>query len=504
MDTRNNNTTKRPSSIPKDGYGFYELAVKLYLGHSEELIRELEKSHETRGRHGYPARDQLCVFLLQFLLNERYNKHLLNRLSASPEIMAACEINEVPSEYAYCRFKKKLVDYSEQLAEIQDLTLRDIAREIRRLKKTGIIPKEAPRLGEYLAIDATDIEAWAKPPPAHCNAPDKETCTVKHRRHCDSPDPEQCTKHKPSADPHAVKGYRTAKAKSGTRKANSSEDDGELFFGYKAHVISDAVYGIPLHIVLTAANDSETTHFAEDLDAVLERHPWLKPRCLLADKGYDSEENFVHTAKRGIIPLIAVRRPPKNKETGERRFEGTYTENGRPVCRGGKPMAWVGMDPDEGHLFRCPAGGCHLRDKIDWSRYCDSEHWEKLEGKLLRIIGIIPRFSKLWRKIYRKRGSIERWFSSAKRSRLLDKHQLLRMGKIRLHVNMSMLAWLLTALARLKADDYRRMRHMYIRLPRAVGGTHPGVARVRLAEERDCGCRSYACEKHGRAPTYPN
>ena len=53
------------------------------------------------------------------------------------------------------------------------------------------------------------------------------------------------------------------------------------------------------------------------------------------------------------------------------------------------------------------------------------------------------------------------------------------------------------ALARLKADDYRRMRHIYIRLPRAVSGTRPRVAGVSLAEEHECGCHSYTCEKHG-------
>lgn len=495
VDTRNSNTTKRPSSIPKGGHGFYELVLNLSLGHSDELARELDKSHEKRGRHGFPSRAKLAIFLLQFFWKERYNNHHLNRLSASPKLLETCGLGQVPDEGTYSRFKKKLVEYPEQLAKIQDLTLRDLAREIRHQKKTGGIPKKAPRLGEYLAIDATDIPAWAKPPPAHCNAPDKEQCTLKHRRHCDSPDREKCTKHKPCADPSARQGYRTPKAKSGSRRANGGEDDGELFFGYKAHVISDAVYGIPLHIVLTPANDSETTHFAEDLDAVLERHPWLKPKCLLADKGYDSGDNFVHTAKRGIIPLIAVRRPPKNKETGERRFDGTYTEDGRPVCRGGQPMAWLGMDPDGSHHFRCQAGGCWLKDKVNWSRYCDFEHSEKPEGELLRTIGIIPRFSKLWRKIYRKRGSIERWFSSAKRSRLLDKHQFLRMGKISLHVNMSMLAWLLTALARLKADDYRRMRHMYIRLPRDGRGAGGIPAERELAEVHVCqGCR--LCPQH--------
>ena len=103
---QNSNTTNPNSTIPKSGYGFYELVLNMFLRHSDDLVQELEKSHETRGRHGYPARDQLCVFLFQLLLNERHNNHLLNRLSASPRIMATCQINEVPSEYAYCRFKK--------------------------------------------------------------------------------------------------------------------------------------------------------------------------------------------------------------------------------------------------------------------------------------------------------------------------------------------------------------------------------------------------------------
>ena len=176
---------------------------------------------------------------------------------------------------------------------------------------------------------------------------------------------------------------------------------------------------------------------------------------MLADKGYDSLPNFQHTVKQGIIPIIAVRRPQKDKETGKRRFDGTYDEDGRPVCVGGQSMAYLGTDQKGNHHFRCPSEGCWLKDKVDWSRYCNSGHSEQPEGKLLRIIGIVPRFTKLWRKIYNKRGAIERWFSSAKRSRLLDKHQLLKMGKISLHANLSTLAWLLTALARLKTDDYR-------------------------------------------------
>ncbi len=466
---QNSNTTNPNSTISKNGYGFIQLVKNLFLSHSDELVQELEKSHKTSGRHGYSVRDQLCIFLLQCLLNERHNNHLLNRLSASPKILAMCQIKEVPSEYAYCRFKKKLVAYSVMLDEIYNLTLRDLAREIRRLKRAGVIPKKAPRLGQYLAIDATDISAWAKYRSPHCNAPDKENCTEKHRRHCDNSDRTKCSTHstKPIADPSAMWGYRTPKGRSGTSTANDGEDRKELFFGYKAHVIADAIYGIPLHIALRPANENETSHFAQDLDDTLERHPWLKPKFVLADKGYDSLPNFQHTVKQGIIPIIAVRRPQKDTKTGHRLFDSTYDEDGRPLCIGRQPMEHLGTDPKGNHHFRCSSEDCWLKEKIDWSRYCNSVHSEQPEGKVLRIIGIVPRFTGLWRKIYKKRTEIERWFSSGKRSRLLDKHQLLKMGKIRLHVNVSMLAWLMTALARLKTDDYRRMRHMYIRVLRA-------------------------------------
>ena len=41
---QNSNTPNPDSTIPKSGYGFYELVVNLFLRHSDELIQELEKS----------------------------------------------------------------------------------------------------------------------------------------------------------------------------------------------------------------------------------------------------------------------------------------------------------------------------------------------------------------------------------------------------------------------------------------------------------------------------
>ena len=190
------------------------------------------------------------------------------------------------------------------------------------------------------------------------------------------------------------------------------------------------------------------------------------PARPLGDKGYDSLENIKHLVSLGLIPVVAVRLPEKDEETGKRLYDGIYDKDGRPTCIGGKSMEYVETDPEEGHLFRCPAEGCDLKGKVHWSRYCDSEHYEKPEGRLLRIVGLLPRCSEEWKAKYKLRTVIERFFSSDKHSRLMDTHRYFNISKVSLHVAMSMLSYLATALAHLKADDYAHMRHMRIKLPK--------------------------------------
>ena len=459
-------------------------------GYSTTLANELEKSHKKRGRRGYSAQAMLCVFVLQFLLNQRFNSYLLAHLNENPRLLAMCGLDEAPSEATFCRFKKKLAGYQDLLADTFNKLAHDCDAEIERLRDAGVVPEDAPRLGEMLALDPTDIGAYAKPQGQHCEVVGEGNCTKKHRVHCDSPGRNECTKHgkKPCSDPDARWGYRTPKSKSGNVAGKDGDDRKEWFFGYKAHVVADTYYQIPLHMTLRPANENEGPKFAEDLDKALERHPWLRLRLkfVMVDKGYDATPNFEHTVKRGGIPIFAVRRPPKDKKTGKRRYEGLYDEDGRPICVGGESMAYLGTDPDGGHHFRCRPDGCWLKNKVDWSRYCDSYHSEKPEGKLLRIMGIVPRFSELWRTLYKKRTGIERGFSSGKRSRLLDSHQLLRKGKFELHANGSILASLLTMLTHLKADDYKHMRHMRIKLPRTVRRRRQEPAMAELAEAQEC------------------
>ena len=433
---------------------------------SKDLAVEMDAAHAKGGNPGYPARQMLRLHVLRFLMNERYANHFLNRVDNDPRLLELCSLSRTPSERAFSDFKNhKMEPFKWELHLTAAAFVEECADEIEYLKggKSASYRPTPRALGEILAIDATDIPAYARPRGEHCDPPGEGNCKKKHRTHCDSPDPDQCTKHKSCADPGAAWGYRTPKGRSPQAESGKKE----YFFGYDADVITDAYCGLPLYVNVRPANLNEGPRMRADLDACLKLHPWLKPKYLAADKGYHALYNFRHVADLDIAPIIAIPMPPKDGK-GKRLHEGLYTEKGLPVCIGGRAMEFVETREDGAHRFRCPPEGCHLKDRTDWSRYCDFDYSEKPEGTRLRIMGTVHRASGEWKEIFKKRPSIERYFSSGKQSRLLDKHQYIGLQRVSLHVKLSVLSHLLTAWGRLRAGDYDKMRRMTIRLPRAT------------------------------------
>ena len=459
------NRAGRRKQPPKSGYGFLEAVVEGVTSHAGPLVEILEAAHQRGGNPGYPALAMLSVYVMQFALREPYANGFLDKLGGNERFLDICRLAHAPSEGAYSRFKKKLADHVDLIQRIIADVFLECGVKIERLRAMGLVPADKPPLGESLVMDSTDVEAWARP-------------GRKSRKTGED---------KPSKDPNAKWGHRTAKNErsykpgSGKRgsskkgKANGTSPDAgtesgrkeskdELYFGYKVNVIADANYGLPMFGATRPANASDMVVMVQDLDDCLALYETLGPRYFLGDKGYDRLENIKHLVSVGLIPVVAVRLPEKDEE-GQRLYDGIYDAEGRPTCVGGKSMEYVETDPEQGHLFRCPAEGCDLKGKVHWSRYCDSEHYEKPEGRLLRIVGLLPRCSEEWKAKYKLRTVIERYNSSGKHSRLLDTHRYLNISKVSLHVAMSMLSYLATALAHLKADDYVHMRHMRIRLP---------------------------------------
>ena len=74
------------------------------------------------------------------------------------------------SEVAFSRFKnRKLAPAKRELHLIAAAVIEDCAEEIECLRETGVIPASAPTLGEILAVDTTDIPAYARYRGEHCD-----------------------------------------------------------------------------------------------------------------------------------------------------------------------------------------------------------------------------------------------------------------------------------------------------------------------------------------------
>ena len=178
-----------------------------------------------------------------------------------------------------------------------------------------------PGLGENVAIDSTDIPAYANPDQT------------------------------PISDPDATWGHRTPKAKSKNKRKGQQT---EPFFGYKMHSLGDVKYGAPLAHIGLPANNGDMRQLPPAVDKAQKLIPWLKPKHVIADKGYDSQANHVALIKRGITPIIHIRKPSSHAGL----YDDLYTNLGAPSCDGKTGMEFVRTDPKTGHhLFRCPPKG---------------------------------------------------------------------------------------------------------------------------------------------------
>ena len=398
---------------PKSGYGF----LRFVLDSIEELpkIQEFidDVTHKRRNsRPGYPAGAMVRIFCLKYLLNERYNVQLLERLRASPTLLKLCGLESLPSESTMSRFYRLI----SELVELIEDALPNMVNLVREVR---------PDVGKIGSIDSTDIEAYANP------------------------------NRNPPVDEDATWGVRTPKNRSKAKEV-------ETFYGYKMHLIADAVHDVPLAYVLLPANENDSPILPQVVSKAQQTYDWLRPEFLVADRGYDALSNHEFMVNRSITPIIHIRKPAHTKL-----HDGVYDAMGAPTCLGGRAMVYVRTDAETGkHLYQCPTEGCKKFKKGEGKSIfarCSDSHWENPQDNL-RVIGVVPRRSQLWRDLYRKRQGIERFFGSAKRSRLLNKNQYVTIQKLRTHVALSLLTYIATMYGRVKAGDSERMRHMRIRV----------------------------------------
>lgn len=383
----------RPRRVPT------QLAETLDAVDATKVLDRLQAYRPT-GRQGYPLRALWRGYLVSFVLDLPSTNALIRRLQDDPALRALCGFTELPHRTTFNRFNSRLSHH-------RDLVESCMAAMVGQLRDV------LPDLGEKVAVDSTTVRS-------HSNGNRKSRLT---RQHSDS------------------EASWTPKNHAG------GKDQKDWLWGYKYHLVADAKYGVPLFGQTTTAKKHDSPELPGLLDGAAQAHPWLRPRYIMADRGYDSRANHEAVSKRGGL-LIA---PTRRNGRGNRLYEGIYTEKGAPTCMGMVEMDYVRSDPQRGHLYRCPPGGCHLKARRG-VRYCDDEEWENRRDDP-RLFGPLRQKSPEWKVLYKLRQSVERVFKGMKESRRLERHCVRGLLKVSLHAAMSALAFTATVLVQTLTGD---------------------------------------------------
>ena len=190
-----------------------------------------------------------------------------------------------------------------------------------------------------------------------------------------------------------------------------------FFWGFRTHVLLSQE-GVPL-VEITRPNNVRDGKIAKALLRKLKDvYGQKKGRIFLGDSGYDERElyTFIKKAMKGE-PYIALN--PRNQQTPK-----DMGPHDRPLCNAGLEMKSAGLCSEEKRTrkaFRCPIRHASRKEKKSLPATCPVHHERFCSGKRFgctKYIDVtndaraqVPRESKEYKKTYKLRTGVERYFS---------------------------------------------------------------------------------------------
>ncbi|HUJ07632.1 MAG TPA: transposase [Streptosporangiaceae bacterium] len=216
------------------------------------------------------------------------------------------------------------------------------------------------------------------------------------------------------ADPDASWGHRSS----------ISTRSGGGYYGYKVHAAVRTTTGLPVAWQVETAKDPELPLVPTLLDTVTRRG--FRPDVCVLDRGYDAEVVYEGVESRHMRPVIPLRETPAVKAG----------KAAPPKCDHGE-WTFAGSDAKRGaSKWRCPTGEC-----------TPASVWVKAS----RLHPLIPRNTDRFKALYHQRGAVEREFGVLKHEWGMLPLRVRRLERVRLHVDLTILAELSGALARTAA-----------------------------------------------------
>ena len=405
----------------------------------EELMRDLEKERK-RGRDDYPVRAVWNSILAGVVYQHPSIESLRRELRRNAQLRQLCGFDPargeraVPPAWVYSRFLKKLMARQGLLDSLFNRLVEELTKQL-------------PDFGRILAIDGKAIASFAR------GRKRQEGKAVK-------PD-----------------GRRELDADWGQKTLRVEREDGSLWekvvrwFGFKLHLVVDAIYELPVAFSLTKASANEVKQAHRLIDQMAEQLPTITKRCeyLLADRGYDDSK--LHTKlwdEHSIKPVIDIRNMWRDGEetkllTGWANV--VYDYKGQVYCycpqtARRRPMAYGGFEKDRGTLkYRCPARHYGLNCLgMDRCRVKGAVRIPLKEEP--RIFTPLARSSYAWKSIYKKRTAVERVNSRLDRVFGFEEHYIRGLKKITLRCTLALLIMLVMALGRVREKKGQSLRSL--------------------------------------------
>ena len=406
------------------------------------FLMELLEKRRGRGRNEYPVRVMwncvLAIIVFQHQSVSGFIREMRRNIGLREAV--GCDMyrgkDAVPGEHVFSRFFKLLRDFS---CEVDNIFHSLVEKMF----------KHRGDFGKVLSVDSKAVRSFAR--------------RNSRNRKVDG----RCEK---DAD-LGVKVYETRKKNGEIVRVEKK------WFGFKAHIIVDAVYELPLWYEVTRASANDSPMLKKMLKGVEEKHSDILNRCeyLTGDRGYDSMmNNSLLFDKYGITPVLDIRDMWKDGDKTrlldpDRTGNVVYNYRGDvmcvcPVTGEMRPMCYCGYEKDRGTIkYRCPATAYGMECK--GVKQCSGE---SRYGRIVRVpidrdrrlFVPLPRSSYKWERIYRKRTSSERLNSRLDVSFSFENHKIRGIKKMRTMVGLTMIVMLSMAIGSIKEGRGEHIRSL--------------------------------------------
>lgn len=394
----------------------------------EELMEKL-KSIRGKGRNEWPVEAMWNSFIASFIFDHDSIASLLRELNRNSQLRILCgfqphpysvltgekdgygrRIREsgyklAPTASAYTNFLNNLRKCQDKLREMFDSLVEYMYENL-------------PDFGELLVTDGKAVQSYAT-----------KTSKKKNSGNRGERDADWCRKTYTTTKPDGEKITKTKK-----------------WFGFRLHLISDATYELPVDFEVTKASSSELKETEKILGNMKENHPMKIEKCeyFLADRGYDSTDLIQWLATEEISPIIDIRNMWEGGET--KQFKDTdlvYNYKGKVffVPEAGEPIELVYRGYDKSR--DCHRYGFH-------PKYHDKRIFRIPLKTDPRIFTKVARNSKKWKRLYKKRTSIERVNGRIDRDFQFEKHTIRGLDKMKMFLTMTFIIQLASAKSKIE------------------------------------------------------